>query len=220
MDQSGYESGAIIDQHVSAAIDNELPEDECDDLVDHLAQSPALQKAWERHHAINALLRGEHIAAMNHQSWDRIHATFAEKELPTRKSAVVLDFASIRDRYLVKVVGGMALAASVVLAVSLFITMQGPASNMSVPLASEGSAPGSSTTPLATPVRQSDPQTPRETLQQTPADQSDAYFVSNREYPQSPVPTTTPNPRNGQYPANQTNPNRDLVRLVSDKPSR
>ena len=40
-----------------------------------------MQKAWERHHTINAMLRGEEIAAKNNLPWERIHATFDVKNV-------------------------------------------------------------------------------------------------------------------------------------------
>ena len=38
MDQSGQESEDLLDQNLSAAIDNELNADECHELLEHLAE--------------------------------------------------------------------------------------------------------------------------------------------------------------------------------------
>ena len=216
MDQSGQESEDLLDQNLSAAIDNELNADECHELLEHLAEKPDMQKAWERHHTINAMLRGEEIAAKNNLPWERIHATFDVKSTQSMRAGIVIDFANFRERYLPKVVGGMALAASVVLGVSLFIAMQSPVQNLQVPLATESAQPGDPATQFAaTNPDEPDQSTIRESrLPET--NQSDVYLVSDREVRQSPIPSSEPQRQSRAYPTDQPTPNNDLVRFVSD----
>lgn len=216
MDQSGQESEDLLDQNLSAAIDNELNADECHELLEHLAEKPGMQKAWERHHTINALLRGEEIAAKNDLPWERIHASFDAKKVQSMNAGVVIDFANFRERYLPKVVGGMALAASVVMGVSLFIAMQSPVQNLHVPLATESSQPSEPATQFAaTNPDEPDQSTVRES-RLPEANQSDVFLVSDRETRQSPIPSSEPQRQSRAYPTDQPTPNNDLVRFVSD----
>ena len=216
MDQSGQESEDLLDQNLSAAIDNELNADECHELLEHLSERPEMQKAWERHHTINALLRGEEIAAKNDLPWERIHANFDVKNAQSMRAGVIIDFANFRERYLPKVVGGMALAASVVMGVSLFIAMQSPVQNLQVPLATESSQPGEPATQFAaTNLDEPDQSTVTES-RLLDTNQSDVYLVSDREVRQSPIPSSEPQRQSRAYPTDQPTPNNDLVRFVSD----
>lgn len=216
MDQRDDESRTFIDQSLSAAIDNELSADECQELIEHLAQKPEMQRAWERHHAINSLLRGEQVGARNDLPWERIHTKFATNTTGSTKSSAVIDFASLRERYLVKMVGGMALAASVVLGVSLFVAMQGPVQSMQIPLAAESSQPKQSNTTLVAsdqdPLNRSAQQQSRLPL----ANQSDVYLVSDGELRQSPIPSSAPERQSRAYPTDQPKPSNEFVRFVSD----
>ena len=132
------------------------------------------------------------------------------------RAGIVIDFANFRERYLPKVVGGMALAASVVLGVSLFIAMQSPVQNLQVPLATESAQPGEPATQFAaTNPDEPDQSTIRESrLPET--NQSDVYLVSDREVRQSPIPSSEPQRQSRAYPTDQPTPNNDLVRFVSD----
>lgn len=216
MDQSGHESDEFLNQDLSAAIDNELNADDTNELIEHLGRKPELQRAWERHHTINALLRGEDIAARNHLPWEHIHANFEAKKAQTTKAGVVIDFAGFRERYLVKVVGGMALAASVVLGVSLFIAVQSPVQNLQVPLAVEESQPSE---PAQTFVVSNDDQTNQAILPESrlpTTNRSDVYLAADQEIRQSPIPSSDAQRQSRAFPANQPKPKNDLIHLVSD----
>ena len=216
MDQSGHEPDDFLDQHLSAAIDNELNADECNEFLEQLAEKPDMQKAWERHHTINALLRGEQITAENDLPWERIHASFSVESAQTMKAGVIIDFAQFRERYLPKVVGGMALAASVVLGVSLFIAMQSPVQSLQVPLAAENSQPSERTTQFAATNRDETNQSTVKESRLPAANQSDVYLVSDRELRQSPIPSSDRQRQSRAYPTDQPTPSNDLVRFVSD----
>ena len=216
MDQRDDESRTFIDQSLSAAIDNELTADECQELIERLAEQPEMQRAWERHHAINSLLRGERVGARNDLPWERIHTKFATKTTGSTKSSLVIDFASLRERYLVKVVGGMALAASIVLGVSLFVAMQGPVQSMQIPLAAETSQPKQSNATLV--ASDQDPLN-RSTQQQSNlplSNQPDVYLVSDGELRQSPLPSPDTERQSRAYPTDQPKPSNEFVRFVSD----
>ena len=216
MDQTGHESDEFLNQDLSAAIDNELNADDTNELIEHLGQEPDLQRAWERHHTINALLRGEQIATKNRLPWERIHASFEGNKSQSGKAGVIVDFGSFRERYLVKVVGGMALAASVVLGVSLFIAVQSPVQNLEVPLAADD---GQSSESNGTFMVSKDDQSSRRILPESrlpAANQSDVYLASDRELRQSPIPSSELQRQSRAFPADQPKPNNDLIHLVSD----
>lgn len=216
MDQSGHESNEFLDQELSAAIDNELSADDFPELIEHLGQKPEMQRTWERHHTINALLRGEQVGAKNHLPWESIHANFNVLKPQRTNVGIVIDFANFRERYLPKVIGGMAMAASVVLAVSLFITMQNPVQNIQAPLAVESSQPSEQTKMLAT--TENDPSSPTTApeLRLPPTNQSDVYLVSDGESRQSPIPTSDSRRQSRAFPQDQPKPSSDLIHLVSD----
>lgn len=216
MDQTGHESDEFLNQDLSAAIDNELNVEDTNELIEHLGQKPEMQRAWERHHTINALLRGEQINAKNHLPWEHIQASFEAKRARRSSTSVVVDFGSIKERYLVKVVGGMALAASVVLGVSLFIAVQNPVQNLQVPLAVEDSQPSE---PTGTFVVSKDDQSHQTILPESrlpTANQSDIYLASDRELRQSPIPSRDSQRQSRAFPTEQPKPNNDLIHLVSD----
>ena len=217
MDQTSHDSDEFLDQHLSAAIDNELNADDCDELLEHLAEKPDMQQAWERHHTINALLRGEQIAAKNHLPWENIHARFSAENASSTRAGVVIDLALFKERYLAKVVGGMALAASVVLGVSLFVAMQNPVQNLQVPLAAEDSGASESTSQLAaSEPAPSNPSTAQPSRLPTTTDQPDVYLASDGEVRQSPLPSSEPERQSRAYPTDQPAPSNDLVRFASD----
>lgn len=216
MDQSGHESDELLNQDLSAAIDNELSLEDCDEFLEHLAEKPEMQKAWERHHTINALLRGEQIATKNHLPWENIHASFETNLARPSRGGVIVDFASFKERHLPKVVGGMALAASVVLGVSLFVTMQSPVQNLQVPLAVEESPTSDSTTQIATTNRDTTNQSTVREPRLLVSDQPDVYLVSDQELRQSPIPSSESPRQSRAYPTDQPVPNNDLVRFVSE----
>lgn len=216
MDHSGHASDEVLNQHLSAAIDNELNEDDCYELLERLAEKPDMQKAWERHHTINALLRGEQIAKKNHLPWESIHASFDSNVAQASKAGVIVDFASFKERYLPKVVGGMALAASVVLGVSLFVTMQSPLQNLQIPLAVEDTQPNDSTTQFATTNRDEGSLSTLRESRLPAANQSDVYLVSDEELRQSPLPSSEPQRQSRAYPTDQPTSSNDLVRFVSE----
>ena len=216
MDQSGHESDEFLNQDLSAAIDNELNADDTNEFIEHLAQEPEMQRAWERHHTINALLRGEQVATKNHVPWEHIHASFENKRNQRTSAAAIISLDSLRERYLVKVVGGMALAASVVLGVSLFIAIQDPVQNLQVPLASESNETSESITTYATSEGDQSNQAilPESVLPTTK--QPDVYLASDRELRQSPIPSLESQRQSRTYPAQTPKPDSDLVHLVSD----
>ena len=216
MDQSGHESNEFIDQDLSAAIDNELNADDFHELIEHIGQEPEMQRKWERHHTINALLRGEQIGAKNQLPWERIHASFDTRRPQRSAAGVVIDFATFRERYLPKVVGGMAMAASVVLAVSLFITMQSPVQNMQAPLAAENSLPTDQATTFVASENEQLNQATEQQLRLPPTNQSDVYLAADREIRQSPIPTPDLQRQSRAFPTEQPKPNSDLIHLVSD----
>lgn len=216
MDQTGHESDEFLNQDLSAAIDNELNAEDTNELIEHLGQKPDLQRAWERHHTINALLRGEQVATKNHLPWERIHASFEVNKSQRGKAGVIVDFRSFKERYLVNVVGGMALAASVVLGVSLFIAVQSPVQNLQVPLAADDSQSSES---IGTFMVSKDDQSNHTVLPESrppAANQSDIYLASDRELRQSPIPSSELQRQSRAFPADQPKPNNDLIHLVSD----
>ena len=216
MDQSGHESDEFLNQDLSAAIDNELNADDTSELIEHLGRKPEMQRAWERHHTINAILRGEHVASENRLPWEQIHASFETTKAQRTRTAVVVDFGSLRERYLAKVVGGMALAATVVLGVSLFIAMQSPVQNLHVPLATEDSQPSE---PTRTFMVSNDDQSHQTVLPESrlpTTDQSDIYLVSDRVLRQSPIPSSDLQRQSRAFPTEQPKPNNDLIHFVSD----
>ena len=216
MDQSGHESDEFLNQDLSAAIDNELNANDCNELIERLGQRPELQRAWERHHTINAILRGEHIAAKNHVPWEHIQQRFDAKRAPRSTAGVIVDFDSFKERYLVKVIGGMALAASVVLGVSLFIAVQNPVQSLQVPLASEGGQVSEPTSMFAA----SDDDQPTQSIvpeSRLPiSNPSEIYLVSDRELRQSPIPSSHPQRQSRAFPVDHPRPRNDLIHFVSD----
>ena len=216
MDQSGHESDEFLNQDLSAAIDNELNADDTEELIEHLGRKPEMQRAWERHHTINALLRGEHIAAKNHLPWEHIHASFESRKAQRAKAGVIVDFGSFRERYLVKVVGGMALAASVVLGVSLFIAVQSPVQNLQVPLAAEDSRPNEPTRAFMVSKDDQSPQTVFPESRLPSSTQSDIYLASDSELRQSPIPSSDSQRQSRVFPTDQPKPSNDLIHFVSD----
>ena len=215
---SGSESSEFMDERLSAAIDNELTAQECGEVIDELADSPKLQNLWERQHNVNALLRGEQLASTNAVAWDQIHAELTAQQ-PARKSlAAIIDFSTFRHRYLVKTIGGAALAASVLLGASMFVVMQQTGSSVQMPpLANETTGHDHPIPPLVAPmpVQSLPPVEQNAPVLSTP--QPEVFLVSDQESRQTQKPTQPPRNR-GAIPATQSN--RDLVRLVSDKPQR
>ncbi|MCY4096519.1 MAG: sigma-E factor negative regulatory protein [Gammaproteobacteria bacterium] len=216
MDQSGHESNEFLDQDLSAAIDNELSADDFPELIEHLGQEPEMQRKWERHHTINALLRGEQIGVKNQLPWERIHANFDVTKPQHTTTGIVIDFASFRERHLPKVVGGMAMAASVVLAVSLFITMQSPVQNIQAPLAAESSQPSEQAKMRTATENDQSSQVIEPELRLPPTNQSDVYLAADRETRQSPIPPSDSQRQSRAFPTDQPKPNSDLIHLVSD----
>lgn len=216
MDQSGHESDELLNQDLSAAIDNELNADDAYEFIEHLGQEPEMQRAWERHHTINALLRGEQVAVKRHLPWEHIHASFEAKKKRRPRAAAIISLDSLRERYVVKLVGGMALAASVVLGVSLFIAIQDPVQNLQVPLASEtNETSGQTATFAASNSEQSNPSVVPESALPV-ANPSDVYLASDREMRQSPIPSSESQRQSRAFPAQTPKPDSDLVHLVSD----
>ncbi len=203
-----------MDERLSAAIDNELTAEDCHELVDELAQQPALQRAWERQHAVNALLRGEQIGTSNAVSWDRLQDAFQSRSSSPRikgKKARIVDFKYFCTQHAAKWAGGTALAASVLLGVSLLSTLYRPSFGTQVPFASEA-------TPSSPPMSQfaTANQIPRSHVQTTDLttnSQTNEYLAAEQKKRE--IPSNQPNSRT--LPSNQ--PPHDLVRLVSDKPN-
>ncbi len=216
MDQSGHESNEFLDQDLSAAIDNELSADDFPELIEHLGQEPEMQRKWERHHTINALLRGEQVGTKNRLPWERIHASFEVKKPQRAAAGIVIDFASFRERHLPKVVGGMAMAASVVLAVSLFVTMQSPVQNIQAPLTAESSQPSEQSKMLVATENEQSNQAVEPDLRLPPTNQPDLYLASDGETRQSPIPTSDSQRQSRAFPTDQPKPSSDLIHLVSD----
>ena len=216
MEQSGHESNEFVDQDLSAASDNELSADDFPELIEHLSQEPELQRTWERHHTINALLRGEQIGAKNQLPWERIHASFDVKKPQRANAGIVIDFAHFKERHLPKVIGGMAMAASVVLAVSLFVTMQNPVQNMQVPLAAESNPSNEQTKTFVASENDQSIRSTQQEMQLPPTNQPDVYLASDSELRQSPIPTAESQRQSRAFPTDQGKPNSDLIHLVSD----
>ena len=212
MGRASGETGMTVDERVSAAIDNELSADDCRNLIEELGSQPEIQHAWERFHTIDAMLRGEDVDTRNRLPWDRIHANFASAQ-PAISGGVakIIDFASLRQQFAAKWVGGAALAASVVLGVSLFVALQQPGISMQGQYATENEpltqTLSDSTPPDALITKQIEEEEQVLTETQNP----DFQLASDTEPRQSPV--IRPSNRS---PAPQNRPNRELVRFVSE----
>ena len=192
MGRASGETGMTVDERVSAAIDNELSADDCRNLIEELGSQPEMQHAWERFHTIDAMLRGEDVDTRNRLPWDRIHANFASAQ-PA-------------------ISGGAALAASVVLGVSLFVALQQPGGSMQGQYAVENEP----TIPTATDSNPPDALATKQVEAQnqilTDDQRPDVQLASDSEMRQTPI--IQPSNRS---PIQQNKPNRELVRFVSDK---
>lgn len=209
-----------MEERLSAAIDNELTSSDCQELVDELFNTPQMQRVWERQHTVNALLRGEEIEAVKSINWQKLHASYASMELPHKSRAKIFSIDMLKDQFTIKVMGGMALAASLVLAVSMVLVINKspatgiqpsladtvPASDLPTQLVRSNSAssPTNNVTNLPNPsINNPNPEVFLAAERAvTPAVQGDSRIERNR--------TAVP----------AENPQRDLVRLVSDKPQR
>ena len=213
MGRASGETGMTVDERVSAAIDNELSADDCRNLIEELGSQPEMQHAWERFHTIDAMLRGEDVDTRNRLPWDRIHANFASAQ-PAISGGVakIIDFASLKQQFVAKWVGGAALAASVVLGVSLFVALQQPGSSMQGQYAVENEP----TVPTATDSNPPDALATKQVKAQdqilTDDQRPDVQLASDSEMRHTPI--IQPSNRS---PIQQNKPNRELVRFVSDK---
>lgn len=223
MVQSGSESNDLLDERLSAAIDNELSTEECNEVLDELTDTPELQRVWERHHAVNALLRGEEAGISNTVEWDRLHTDIAEQRPERRSFAEIIDFSTLRERYLVKTIGGTALAASVLLGVSMVFVMQQSGPSMQAqPLASESTYPANYTIP---PIPTPDPIQSRPPIDQDfptqERPQPEVFLASDEEVrDERAARLQRDSQRSRGMPPTTNQPNRDLVHLASDKSRR
>ena len=213
MAQRSSNSDMNVNERLSAAIDNELSADECNELLDEFGVAPELRQAWERHHVVNALLRGEHVGSSNSTSWDAIRANLGRSRQRSSGISTIIDFLSLREQHLVKWVGGAALAASVVLGVSLFVATQQPGNAMQAQFAVESAHPIPPMSQMYTPepifTNEPDPQDDTLPVHQNP----DVFLASDKD---SDLASPTNQRQNRGVPPTNP-PQREFVRLVSDK---
>lgn len=209
-----------MDERLSAALDNELPAEECQEIVDELFSTPEMQRIWERQHTISALLRKEPVNKLTSVNWHGHYASYADQASNDRPPAKLFKFDVLKEQFTVKIIGGMALAASLVLAVSMVVVINDPMT----PSMQTNLVDTTQPTQLPTQLVDTKPTiTPSNNVNNVPnlrqnSSTPDVYFVSDQANGQrvNPEARTDRNP----VPRPTESPNRDLVRLVTDKPQR
>ena len=223
MPESDIPTKDAFDERLSAAIDNEATPAEFDTLFEEILSDPEKQEAWEQHHLVNAVL-SQSIAPeprlRDAVDWDRALSDLIEKE---QAKSHGIDWRAIwlqvQDSFSWIWVGGAAFAMSVLLAASLFLTVQpdltggmsgqlADESTSSTPSNSQSDLPlladtaeGSLTEEMRVESTDRNSQQPEPVLVGTKAQPASSQGVDNRS--RSMPPQVKP-------------PNRDLVRLVSD----
>ena len=218
MSQNDRQTLDHMEERLSAAIDNELTSSDCQELVDELFKTPEMQRAWERQHTVNALLRGEEIEAVKSINWQQLHGQYASMELPRKAKAQIFDIKVLRDQFSIKVMGGMALAASLVLAVSMVLVInQSPATSIQPGIAD--TMPSSQLSPQL--VRSNSAASPTNNVTNLPNTrtnnpQPEFLLASDQELAPAVENESRSERSRAALPAEPAK--RDLVRLVSDKP--
>ena len=223
------DSDMTFDERMSAAVDNELSARECRELLDELESDAEKRDAWVRHHRIAASLRGESLAPTIESSWEQLYAK-AQSDEPKRSQPVsLISFESLRNLSWFNWVGGAALAASVLLGVSLFVVVLQPgfedkgqyALEPEYPIPTIADITPRDATSSQRPVPQfvSTPQNQRPQFSNTKAIKEDDFqLASGLEESTDEDEVVEASQRRVPVQAPRSNPNRqDLVRWASDR---
>ena len=112
-----------FDERMSASLDNQASGSEIREVLDSVEENQEMEAAWERHNTINALLRGEQLSTRRAPRFEHIRA-----DLPALENEVKSDLKSrfadfLRSTSTIGWTGGVAMAMSVLLVVSLFVVV-------------------------------------------------------------------------------------------------
>lgn len=99
----------VIEERVSALIDNALDAEDRAETLDAISRDPVLRDLWDRYHLVGEALRGEPISLEVNRVADRVRERLAQEA-----TLLTLPVAPVRPRWS-RPLGGLALAASVAL---------------------------------------------------------------------------------------------------------
>ena len=109
------ESEVMMDEQLSALIDNELEAQACERTIARVTADPALREAWSRQAMLRAVLAGEDSCMPDASFADRVMAGIAEDAVSPAgtPSAKVVSFDRPSSALRWWATGGLAIAASV-----------------------------------------------------------------------------------------------------------
>ena len=209
-----------FDLKLSAAIDAEANEEELQEVVDGVIADPEKKKDWERLHLINAVVRSGSAPKLflrDGIDWDDPLKDARDRDQGNKNTVnigTLLD--TVRNRFSWAWAGGAALAMSVLLAVSMFVTIQPELTGGSDDQIAEQTQDHSNLPSIeenAVQLADSDEQVLRDEEEPLPpvsSQQPEPVLVKT----DSPQQTAKP-PARGMPPQPNRQPN-DLVRLVRD----
>jgi sigma-E factor negative regulatory protein RseA len=132
-------------ERLSALVDNEAEGFEARRLLDELGRSEQDMALWERYHLIGDAVRGGLTRAARPGFADSVMARIADEPMPVRSAGTPV-------RGLVRPVAGLALAASVAVAVLVGVVNFSGSPEMAVPSVADAQAPATQTASRAMPV--------------------------------------------------------------------